>query len=113
MADRAARRLRAARPAAWLAVLAAGLLAACAGQATPSLAEVRGDTERYLGTTVRLTGGVLRFSDARWGAYYVLQAAQANRVGLRGADARTAGLVGQRVTATGVLRFDTAFGIYL
>src|SRR4051794_290166 len=110
MLDRPVQTLRAA---GWLAVLAAALLAACAGQATPSLAEVRGDTDRYLGSTLRLTGSVVRFSDARWGAYYVLQDERANRVGLRGADDRTAGLVGQRVTTTGVLRFDESFGIYL
>ncbi len=103
---------------AWRIACAGVLLAvACGGPfggpAEPSLGEVHGDTERYLGSTIRVTGSVLRFTDARSGTYYVLQDARANRVGLRGADARVAGLVGQRATATGVLRFDEAFGIYL
>ncbi|HZD75048.1 MAG TPA: hypothetical protein VE776_14375 [Actinomycetota bacterium] len=90
------------RPMAAVAVvLAAAVLAACAGRrpASVSLARLAADQEAYRGEQVKTQGVVRRFTDTA-GSYFVIEDAEHDRVEVLPAS-RMARYQGRRVELTG------------
>ena len=93
------------------ALVAVGLLGACAGPVDASLADLVFDTESYVGREVRVTGTVVAFDEADGALqrHIVIEDERNNRVQLEPIEAAEPH-IGSQVEVTGRFRFDPSVG---